>query len=166
MIYIPDRQINIRTMEFVNTQMIFYYRNSQKVEEQRKKYVFNAELNGKTAGYITMNINSEKGPFAKKDIPELEDFHVFPEYRSMGIGNILLDAAEEKAASFSNAISLCIGLHSDFSAAHRIYTRRGYIPDGTGVWYEGEPLKPFAKCYNNKNLVFYLMKEFHDNINK
>ncbi|SHL40128.1 Acetyltransferase (GNAT) family protein [Anaerocolumna jejuensis DSM 15929] len=163
MIYIPDIKIRIRTMEFENNQTIFDYQNSLKVEERSKKYVFNAEFNGKTAGYITLNLNSDKGPFAWRDIPELEELHVFPEFRGLGVGNMLLDAAEEKAAEVSNTITVCVGLHSGYGVAHRMYIRRGYMPDGSGVWYEGEPLKPYAKCCNNKNLVIYLLKELNNN---
>lgn len=159
MIYISKKKIRIRTMEFENTQSIFDYRDSLKVKVLSKKYVFNAEFDGNTAGYLTLNLNSDKGPFAWRGIPELEDFHVFHEFRGLGIGNILLEAAEEKASEISNTMSVSVGLHSGYGAAHRIYIRRGYIPDGSGIWYEGEPLKPYAKCCNNKNLVIYLSKK-------
>lgn len=175
MIYCPDKKVKIRTMEFEDTQTLLeynyleyryvagYYMNCPKVREQGKKYVFNAEIDGRTAGYITLRLNSDKGPFAWEGIPELEDVHVFREFRHKGIGNMLLAAAEDKASEISNTISVSVGLHSGYGEAQRIYIRRGYIPDGSGVWYEGEPLKPYAKCFNNKNLVIYLSKKLNDN---
>ena len=33
------------------------------------------------------------------------------------------------------------------------------MPDGSGVWYRNENLKPYAPCVNNDDLVLYLYKE-------
>ena len=38
--------------------------------------------------------------------------------------------------------------------------KRGYMPDGTGVWYRNQPLEMNATIQNNDDLVLYLSKEF------
>ena len=29
-----------------------------------------------------------------------------------------------------------------------MYIKRGYITDGTGIWYSGKQLEPYSKCRN------------------
>ena len=47
---------------------------------------------------------------------------------------MLLDAAENIAGQHCNKIYLDICLNSDYGPAHRFYIKRGYIPNGKGVW--------------------------------
>ena len=54
----------------------------------------------------------------------------------------------------------CVGLHSGYGAAQRLYIKRGYIPDGSGVWYRNQPLEMNATIQNNDDLVLYLSKKF------
>jgi len=44
-----------------------------------------------------------------------------------------------------------------------MYVKRGYIPDGTGVWYNGSQLEPYTKCENNDDLTLYFLKSFKVN---
>ena len=37
--------------------------------------------------------------------------------------------------------------------------RRGYIPDGTGVWYGDKVCEPYTPCANDDDLVLYLAKK-------
>lgn len=74
-------------------------------------------------------------------------------------GNKILDAAEKKASEMSDGVQLGVGLHSGYGAAQRIYIKRGYVPDGSGVWYNNEPLAQYADCKNDDELVLFLMKE-------
>ena len=50
-------------------------------------------------------------------------------------------------------------LHSGYGAAQRIYIKRGYIPDGSRVWWNGKNLEQYAKCINNDEVILYLLKE-------
>ncbi|MFI3140347.1 hypothetical protein [Streptococcus suis] len=36
--------------------------------------------------------------------------------------------------------------------------QNGFIPDETGVWYEGSPLAIGASAYNDDNLALYFIK--------
>ena len=100
------------------------------------------------------------GPFAFKKVPVISDFVVFKKYQCRGIGNKILDAAENKAAESCDKVHLAVGLHSGYGAAQRIYVRRGYVPDGSGVWFNDKPCVPYSVCKNDDSLVLYMVKEF------
>ena len=123
-------------------------------------FVFVAEHQGDVAGYAVLYPSAKTGPFANKNIPEISDFNVFAKYRQIGIGSSILDSAEKKAAELCNQVTLGVGLHYGYGAAQRIYAKRGYIPDGTGVWYKNSHLEQYADCKNDDDLVLYLAKVF------
>ena len=118
-----------------------------------------AEIDGAVAGYVTILPSAKHGPFASI-YPELSDFNVFEPFRNKGIGNRLLEKAEQGVKRFSGKVCLGVGLHLGYGPAQRLYIRRGYIPDGTGVWYRNQPLEMNATSQNNDDLVLYLIKEF------
>jgi len=91
-------------------------------------------------------------------IPVISDLIVFEKYQRKGIAGKILDAAEQKASELSNNVQLAVGLHSGYGAAQRIYAKRGYVPDGSGVWYKDSPLEPYDDCQNDDDLVLYLLK--------
>ena len=130
-----------------------------KEQESGEREVLVAEVEGAVAGYITILPSAKHGPFAEV-YPELSDFNVFEPFRNQGIGNQLLEEAEKRVKLVSIKVSLGVGLHSGYGAAQRLYIKRGYIPDGTGVWYRNQPLEMNATSQNNDDLVLYLSKGF------
>ena len=50
-------------------------------------------------------------------------------------------------------------LNSDYGPAQRFYIKRGYIPDGKGVYYEEKICETDAVCRNNDELTLCLVKE-------
>lgn len=118
-----------------------------------------AELDGEPAGYLSVYFSAEHGPFRNQGIPELVDFAVLEKFRRRGVGSALMDAAEELAFARSRVISIGVGLHAGYGSAQRMYVRRGYIPDGSGVWFEDAPAKPYAPCVNGDDLVLYFSRE-------
>lgn len=52
-----------------------------------------------------------------------------------------------------------VGLHSGYGAAQRMYVLRGYVPDGSGVWYEGRVWDQYAPCVNDDELNLFLSKK-------
>lgn len=117
-----------------------------------------AEYQGKVAGYINVYPNSEWGSFANQGYPEIVDFGVLEKYRKNGIGSKLMDVAEEIAAGYSDMVYLGVGLHNGYGSAQRMYVKRGYIPDGNGVWYGDTVCPQYADCCNDDDLVLYLSK--------
>jgi len=128
-------------------------------QESGEREVLVAEVEGAVAGYITILPSAKHGPFAEV-YPELSDFNVFEHFRNQGIGNQLLEEAEKRVKFVSSKVTLGVGLHLGYGPAQRLYIRRGYIPDGTGVWYRNQPLEMNATSQNNDDLVLYLVKEF------
>jgi len=115
-----------------------------------------AEYFGDIAGYV--NVYRRPGKDGKNRC-EIEDLGVFVKYRNRGIGSNLMDVAEQIAAGYSGAVHLAVGLHSGYGAAQRMYARRGYVPDGSGVWYGGAPLAAYANCKNDDGLVLWMSKK-------
>ena len=52
-----------------------------------------------------------------------------------------------------------VGLHKGYGSAQRMYVKRGYIPDGSGVWFGDKPCRPYADCRNDDDLALYLSKK-------
>lgn len=127
-------------------------------QENNEKLVIIAEFNGDIAGYVTLLPFAETGPFAKKNITEIVDFNVLIKYQRKGIGTKIMDIAEGLAKDKGDHVSLSVGLHSGYGTAQRMYVKRGYIPDGTGVWYYGKQLEPYSKCENDDELTLYFLK--------
>ncbi|MDY5868934.1 MAG: GNAT family N-acetyltransferase, partial [Lachnospiraceae bacterium] len=71
----------------------------------------------------------------------------------------LMDVAEKVAAQYSNIVYLGVGLHEGYGSAQRMYVKRGYIPDGTGVWYGEKVCPQYSDCCNDDDLVLYFSKE-------
>ena len=130
-----------------------------KEQESGEREVLVAEVEGALAGYILILPCAKQGPFAEI-YPELSDFNVFEPFQNQGIGNLLLEEAEKRVKLISHKVTLGVGLHSGYGSAQRLYIKRGYIPDGSGVWYQNQPLEMNATIQNNDDLVLYLSKEF------
>ena len=128
-------------------------------QKSKEREVLVAEIDGAVAGYITILPSAKHGPFAEV-YPELSDFNVFEPFRNQGVGNQLLEEAEKRVKLISNKVTLGVGLHLGYGPAQRLYIKRGYIPDGSGVWYRNQPLEMNATIQNNDDLVLYLSKEF------
>ena len=129
-----------------------------KEQESGEREVLVAEVEGALAGYITILPSAKQGPFAGM-APELSDFNVFEPFQNQGIGNLLLEEAEKRVKLFSDKVTLGVGLHSGYGPAQRLYIKRGYIPDGSGVWYRNQPLEMNAVCEDIGELVLYLSKD-------
>ena len=127
-------------------------------QESGEREVLVAEVESAVAGYITILPSAKHGPFAEI-YPELSDFNVFKPFQNQGIGNLLMEEAEKRVKLVSDKVTLGVGLHSGYGPAQRLYIRRGYIPDGSGVWYRNQPLEMGASCQNDNDLVLYLSKD-------
>lgn len=106
------------------------------------RYAVVAEVDGDVAGYVTLAWKSAYGSFAEQGIPEVSDLNVLPHHRRRGIATDLLDHIERIAGQRSPLIGLGVGLYADYGQAQRIYVRRGYLPDGHGVMYANQPVRP------------------------
>lgn len=171
-IYYTDDKITIRDMRQEDAAIITQEELAQGWDATIAKYmarlrdrqeknavVLVAEYQGNAAGYINVYPESEWGAYANKGYPEIVDFGVLEKYRRRGIGSKLMDVAEQIAGEYGGKVYLGVGLHSGYGSAQRMYVKRGYIPDGSGVWYRDKVCEPYAACCNDDDLVLYFLKE-------
>ncbi len=131
-------------------------------QEQGKCISLVAELRGDPAGYVNVYLSGTGGPFGGMGYPVIVDFGVLEKYRGKGIGGRLMDTAEQIAGKYADTVYLGVGLHCGYGSAQRMYARRGYVPDGSGVWYRDKPCTPYDTYKVDDELVLYLSKRLHD----
>lgn len=171
MIYYNDNIILIRDMVKSDAQIITDEEIAQGWQASVDKYEMRlqhqsegksislvAEYQGNVTGYINIYPNSEWGAFAGQGYPEIVDFGVLVKYRRHGIGSKLMDIAEQIASKYADIVYLGVGMHNGYGSAQRMYVKRGYIPDGTGVWYKDKVCEQYSDCCNDDDLVLYLSK--------
>ena len=127
-------------------------------QECGEREVLVAEVGGALVGYVTILPCAKQGPFAEI-YPELSDFNVFEPFQKQGTGNFLMEEAENRVKLISDKVTLGVGLHSGYGPAQRLYIKRGYIPDGSGVWYQNHRSAMDATCEDIGDLVLYLSKD-------
>ena len=127
-------------------------------ERNGKAVTFCAVWEHIPVGYVSLYFRVKEGPFRDTAYPEIVDFNVREAYRNRGIGSRLLDCAEGVAAMISPIVTIGVGLHAGYGAAQRLYIRRGYMPDGSGVWYHIQICPPYTMCENGDSLILYLSK--------
>jgi GNAT superfamily N-acetyltransferase len=120
--------------------------------------VFVALINNAFCGYLTIAWQSDYPPFREGNIPEIQDFNVLPQFRRQGIGTQLMETAERAVAAHSAIVGIGVGMYPDYGAAQRLYVLRGYIPDGRGLFSNGEWVKPGMQVVVNDDLVLYFTK--------
>ena len=172
-VYYQDGEITIRSMEQSDAE-IFYttylsygwhpqletYENYYREQTQGRRLVFIAEYRGAVAGICTLVLHPTDGPWGGQKYPEIQDLCVFFHVHQKGIGSRLLDAAEAEAAKRADMVYLAVGVHSGYGAAQRLYVKRGYNFDGSGVWYKGKQLEQYAPCVNDDALLLFMSKKF------
>ncbi len=103
----------------------------------QRRVVLLAEHEGRFAGYLTIVWESDFPPFREAGVPEIADFNVLIGHRRMRIGTALMDEAERRIAVRSPVAGLGVCLDTDYGPAQVLYVRRGYLPDGRGVFQRG-----------------------------
>lgn len=129
-------------------------------QESQQRCVWVAFKERAFVGYITLKWQSKYAPFLQRGIPEIVDLNVLPKFRKQGIGSKLLDLAEAEAVKKSKIIGIGVGLYADYGDAQRLYIKRGYMPDGLGITYNYQPIKPGSTIRLDDDLVLWFTKEF------
>ena len=172
MVYYQDGQILIRDLCHADAQIITdgeieqgwqatvdKYLTRLEHQQEGKAVCLAAEYCGNVAGYVSVYPDCQWGAFGKQGLPEIIDFGVLEKFRCKGIGSKLMDVAEEIAAQYADTVYLGVGLHSGYGSAQRMYVKRGYIPDGSGVWYGDKVCGQYAPCANDDDLNLYFSKK-------
>ena len=172
MIYYQDEELVIRDMEEADAQIfndeytaqgwhpdINYYLMRIREAAEGKCIALTAVYQGCPVGSLYLYFDAKEGPFKGKGWPLIVDFGVLQKYQRKGVGARLMDAAERLASQHADAVCLGVGLCREYGAAQRIYAKRGYIPDGSGVWYRDQPCVQYETvCTVDDDLVLYLSK--------
>ncbi|MVO98302.1 GNAT family N-acetyltransferase [Paenibacillus lutrae] len=131
------------------------------LEEQinGKQVTLIAEVEGDFAGYANIVWQSDYPYFKKHHIPEIQDFNVLIKYRRRGIGTMLMNTCEEMIRERFDAAGLGVGLFRDYGEAQILYANRGYIPDGKGIYKNGEYLSYGQKVTVDDDLNLFFVKK-------
>ena len=173
MVYYNDNELMIRNMEEADARVFTDEEIAQGWHTDISKYLarlrdqsagkcvsLTAVYKGLPAGYVSVYLTGLGGSFSGEGLPEIVDFSVLEKYRRKGIGSKLMDVAEEIAGQYADTVWLGVGLHSGYGSAQRMYAKRGYIPDGTGVWYRDKPCAQYeTEIANDDDLVLFLSKK-------
>ena len=178
MIYYNIGGITVRDLEPDDPKKIFDAQTAQgwhpdiKVYEKRlsdakegKITALAAFIGDDYAGHVNLFWHPNDGPYKDSGIPMIVDLAVPEKYQRRGVGSALMETAELIAASRADHVYLAVGLHSGYGAAQRLYARRGYIPDGSGLWYDGRQWPQYeGGIVNDDSLYIWLRKELrrHD----
>jgi GNAT superfamily N-acetyltransferase len=122
------------------------------------RVVLLAEVTGDFAGYLNILWDSDYPPFQQACIPEIADFNVLLKFQRMKIGTALMDEAEKWISARSPIAGIGVCLHTDYGAAQVLYARRGYVPDGRGVYSHGAYPKYGDLVRVDDDLTLYLTK--------
>ena len=129
------------------------YRRYLHEQAARTRTCFVAIVEGQFAGYVTVNWRPTYAGFADLNIPEIQDLNVLTAYRRKGIASRLLDRAEGEAACRSRVVGIAVGLRPGYNAAHRLYAKRGYIPDACGITYRNRFVQEGASVVLDDDLL-------------
>ena len=175
MIYYQDENLVIRDMEAADAQIlndeytaqgwhpdIDYYHMRMREHAEGKCVALTAVYQGHPAGAVYVYFSAQEGPFKGKGWPEIVDFGVLQKYQRKGIGNRMMDTAEQIASQHADTVCLGVGLCREYGTAQRMYVKRGYIPDGSGVWYQNKQCIQYETvCTIDDDLVLFLSKRLH-----
>lgn len=127
-----------------------------------QRVIFVALVDDVFAGYVTVSWLSAYPPFRMHNIPEIQDFNVLPVFRRLGIGSRLMDEAEQIVGERTNIVGIGVGMHPGYGSAQRMYVRRGYMPDGLGLFYHDHFVQPGESVLVDDSLTLQFTKRLHE----
>lgn len=175
MVYYDDELLIIRNMEDRDAQVFTDEFTAQGWHPEQSGYIarlkdqadgkciaLTAVFEGCPAGYVYVYLRANDGPFKGKGWPIVVDFNVLKKYQRRGIGSRLMDAAEQIASQYADTVCLGVGLCDSYGAAQRMYVKRGYIPDGSGAWYQGRQCVQYETvCTVDDDLILFFSKKLN-----
>lgn len=143
------------TPEKTKTLWETYYREQQ----DNIRTVAVIEKDNEILGYGSLLRQSECSFFMSKNIPEINAIWIDENHRRQGLGKALIKWIEDLASQEGyGQIGIGVGLYQDYGPAQRLYFQLGYVPDGNGITYKGQPTIPGQTYPLDDDLIFWLMK--------
>ncbi len=137
-----------------------YFEEVCQLQERGEQVLLIATQDSQYAGHLKIVWKPDYPYYREHNIPEIQDLNVRPDVRRQGIATQLLDEAEKRIQKRSPLVGIGFGLYADYGAAQRLYIKRGYVPDGRGVFYHDKPVVPGSSVPVDDDLVLYLVKRF------
>jgi ribosomal protein S18 acetylase RimI-like enzyme len=114
---------------------------------------------GRLVGIVTIRWHSHYPLFRERQIPLIQNIEIRYEDRGRGLGNQMLERTEQEIARRSSRAGLVVGISEDYGPAQRLYTKRGFVPDGRGVCRQFTPLKIGDVVTVDHDLLLWLVKD-------
>ena len=132
-----------------------YYREQQ----DNIRTVAVLEKDNEILGYGSLLRKPESPFFADKNIPEINAIWIDEDHRRHGLGSALIEWLEKLASQEGyQQIGIGVGLYEDYGPAQKLYFQLGYIPDGNGITYKGQPTVPGQTYPLDDDLILWLLK--------
>lgn len=136
-----------------------YFEGVCQLQEEGEQVLLVATKASQYMGHLIIVWQPHYPIFREQNIPEIQDLNVRADARRQGIATQLLDEAEKRIQERSSQAGIGFGLYADYGSAQRLYIKRGYIPDGRGVSYDGKVVVPGSSVPIDDDLVLYLIKQ-------
>jgi len=173
MIYYNENDILIRDLIKSDAEILSHQEQAQGLLDKKPERYFDrlkdvadgkcvslvAEYKGNPVGYINVYLDSKWGAFANKGWPEIIDLRVLEKYQKHGIGNILMQISEDISKKYSDYVYFGVGVNSNYGSAFRMYVKRGFIPDGTGLWSNDDHLENYTDIKYDDETIIYMSKK-------
>jgi GNAT superfamily N-acetyltransferase len=129
-------------------------------QAEGRRDLFIIAAGGTDAGYVMLNWRPQYALYRRLNMPEIQDLNVVPAMRRRGLAAALIRHCEETARARGCAqVGISVGLYADYGAAQRLYVRLGYVPDGFGVTYDRETVRPGEIRPVDDNLCLMLVRD-------
>jgi GNAT superfamily N-acetyltransferase len=137
-----------------------YFERCLAEQAEGKRHVYIASFNGVDVGYGLLNWNPQYALYRRLGMPEIQDLNVLHDARRNGIATAIIVHCENAAqAAGKTHMGISVGLYSDYGPAQRLYVKMGYIPDGHGITYDRQPVRPGEIRPVDDDLCLMMLKE-------
>ncbi|OPJ64892.1 hypothetical protein [Clostridium oryzae] len=110
------------------------------------------------AGVLVINWQSEYENFKEREIPEISDIRVVHKFMRSSVYDELMDEAEKRIFQKKDTAGIGISLAAEYSQTHILCIKRGYIPDGTGIYKQNKQLQLGQQIIFDEKLKMYMIK--------
>lgn len=132
-------------------------------QEDKIRTVAIIEANGKILGYGSLLREPENPSFAQRNIPEVNAIWIDENHRKKGLGTALIKWIENLASQEGyNEIGIGVGLYRDYGPAQQLYFQLGYLPEGNGITYKGQPTIAGQSYPLDDDLILWLVKPLNN----